>query len=46
MTDNARKTGAAVDAHFQFLMWHVGPDCPVDKLVKDAQIIDDLELGR
>ena len=21
MTDNARKTGAAVEAHFQFLMW-------------------------
>jgi len=23
MTDNARKTGAAVEAHFQFLMWLV-----------------------
>ena len=23
MTDNARKTGAAVEAHFQFLMWMV-----------------------
>jgi hypothetical protein len=25
MTDNARKTGAAVEAHFQFLMWLVPP---------------------
>jgi hypothetical protein len=23
MTDNARRTGAAVEAHFQFLMWLV-----------------------
>jgi hypothetical protein len=23
MTDNARKTGPAVEAHFQFLMWLV-----------------------
>ena len=23
MTDNARKTGAAVEAHFQFLIWLV-----------------------
>jgi hypothetical protein len=23
MTDNARKSGAAIEAHFQFLMWLV-----------------------
>jgi hypothetical protein len=23
MTDNARKTGPAIEAHFQFLMWLV-----------------------
>jgi hypothetical protein len=32
MTDNARRTGAAVEAHFQFLMWLVPA---IEKFEKD-----------
>jgi hypothetical protein len=36
MADNARKTGSAVEAHFQFLMWLV----PAIKKQHAARVLD------